>query len=392
METTLSSKPVHTARLLLLSLTAIAVTLTAVELVLRVGAINVHSVYDRVLFYTFPAFVDDGLGSVRYAPNSEIREVAVFGEQIDYDRRHRSNNLGFLDNIDYEPAEAGVYGVVFVGDSFTAGTGGYPWVPELRKRVHNGQSTRIYNLGVGSASIYHMDKLLASFKHEVGYSEVNVLLITDDFFRPFWRPVQHDNTLWFCPTEGETVDCSALRRPIIHQLSITDNADRLRAAAQEIYMAGRYPMYYTPSWLQQLRLYRIACDAYHRIRPNQANVIACPHLYYQHYRDYQKNQKYFQAMSVVQGWPAKFPDVKFRLFHIPEKSEVVVGKYTLDIANELRATNIDFVPLLKTCDWTVDLYYEHDTHLTPDGYRHLRDCVAQHLSYLDTEPAEHRLH
>lgn len=386
----MSPKLTRTFRSLLLSLTAIAVALTAVELALRADAINVHSIYDRVLFYTLPAFIDDGYGSVRYAPNAEIREVAIFGEQIDYDRRQRSNNLGFLDHLDYGPADAGTYGVVFIGDSFTAGSGGYPWVPELRERIHNPSSTRIYNLGIGSASIYHMDKLLASFEQQVGFQEVNVLVITDDFFRPFWRPVQRDGSLWFCPTEGERVDCSAWRRPIIYQMAPTDTVETLRARAQEIYATGRYPTHPAPSALQQFRLYRIACDAYHRIRPSQANEIACPHLHYHHYRSHEKNAQYIQAMSVVRGWPERYPGVKFRLFHVPEKSEVAVGKYTLDVADDLRATSIDFVPLLETCRWTIDMYYEHDSHPTLDGYRHLRDCVAPHLSHLDTEPSDRR--
>lgn len=366
-------------RSLLLSLVAVALTLAAAELALRAAGIGAYSVYDRVLFYTFPAFVDDGLGSVRYAPSTDIREVAIFGDHIDYDQTYSSNNLGFFDSIDYVPAEPGVYGIAFIGDSFTAGTGGYPWVPELRAHLADPNSTRIYNLGVGSSSIYHLDRLLAGFEQQVGFDEVNVLVISDDFYRPFWRPVQHDEALWFCPTPGEAVDCSSHRRPIIHRLSLDDTTAELRARAQDIYASSRHPLYYTPSLLQQLYLYIMACDAYHRVWPNEANVAACPHLYFQYYRDYKKNEKFLKALDVLRSWPAKYPGVKFRLLHIPEKSEVAIGRYTLDVRDDLRETGIDFVPLLETCDWTIDMYHKHDVHFTRDGYRQLRDCVAEVL-------------
>jgi len=380
----------HILRLFFLSLTATVLALAAAELALRASGIGGYSVYDRVLFYTFPAFVDDGSGSVRYAPNTVIREVAIFGDQIDYDTTYSSNNLGFLDSVDYGPTGPDVHDVVFIGDSFTAGTGGYPWGPDLREHLTDPHATRIYNLGVGSFSIYHIDRLLSGFTQEVDFEEVNVLVISDDFFRPFWRPVQHDDALWFCPTAGEKVDCSAHRPPIIHRLSLNDTPAALRARAQDIYTASRHPRHFTPSLWQQLNLYIIACDAYHRVRPAEANVAACPHLYYQFYRDYQKNDRYRGALDTLRALPEKHPGVKFRLLHIPEKSEVAIGRYTLDLRDDLRGTDIEFVPLLERCHWAMDMYYRHDMHFTRDGYRHLRDCVSENVPLTHRREAQIR--
>lgn len=379
MEAALKAAIPTTFRLLALTLVAIALALGAAELALRVAGIGAYSVYDRVLFYTLPAFVDDGQGGVRYAPNTTIREVAVFGDRIDYDTTYASNNLGFLDSIDYAPTASDVYDVIFLGDSFTAGTGGYPWVPELRSYLADTQSTRVYNLGIGSASIYHLDRLLDEFKKEVNFDEVNVLVISDDFYRPFWRPVQRGNVMWFCPTAGETVDCSARRRPIIHRMSSNDTPTQLLSRAQDIYAASRYPNHFTPSILQQLHLYTLACDAYHRIRPAQSNVGPCPHLYYQYYYERAKNEKYRNAVETIRAWPGKFPGVKFRLLHIPEKSETAIGRYTLDVQEDLHGVAIEFVPLLETCSWTRNMYNKHDSHFTRAGYQHLRECVAKKI-------------
>lgn len=380
MGTTLISRLPRAFHTLLLSLAAVGFTLAATELTLRISGIGAYSVYDRVLFYTFPAFVDDGLGSVRYAPRAVIREVAIFGAHIDYDRQYSTNNLGFLDSVDYTPADPDVHDVVFIGDSFTAGTGGYPWVPDLRKRLADPTSTRIYNLGVGSASIHHIDKLLSSFRQQVGFDEVNILVISNDFFRPFWRPIQRDDSLWFCPTQGLLEDCSSYRRPIIHRLSPDETAEDLRARATEIYTASRGQLYFTPSTLQQFHLYTLACDAYHRLRPSVTNLPACPHLYYQYYRNYEKNPQYHEALDIIRSWPEKYPGVRFRLLHIPEKAEAAIGRYTLEIGDDLRGTNIEFVPLLEKCRWTKDMYYKHDLHPTIEGYRHLRDCVAENIT------------
>lgn len=379
MEAALKAAITAIFRLLALSVVATALALGAVELALRAAGIGAYSLSDRVLFYSLPAFVDDGLGSVRYAPSTTIREVAVFGDRIDYDTTYSSNNLGFLDSVDYTPTPAGVYDIIFLGDSFTAGTGGYPWVPELRDHFADPQSTRVYNLGIGSASIYHLDRLLDGFKKEVDFDEVNVLVISDDFYRPFWRPVQRDDALWFCPTAGEPVDCSTHRRPLVHRLSASDTPAQLLSRAQDIYGASRHPARSTPSILQQLHLYIIACDAYHRLRPAEANVTACPHLYYQFYREHKKNEKYRKALATLLAWPAKFPGVKFRLLHIPEKSETAIGRYTLDLGGDLKGVDIEFIPLLETCLWTLDMYNKHDMHFTRAGYRHLRDCVAKNV-------------
>ena len=86
---------------------------------------------ERVALFTSPNWVAPGRG-VRWAADTPIRTLAVYGDRIPYDVRFETNDLGYIDHRDYgvESAVPVADRWAFVGDSFTAGYhGGDPWVP-----------------------------------------------------------------------------------------------------------------------------------------------------------------------------------------------------------------------------------------------------------------------
>lgn len=354
---------------------SVTLTLVGAEWVLRLAGVGYYSLHDQVLFYTFPAFVGDAQTGVRYAPNTSIREVAVYGDQIDYDVVQHSNNLGFYDDIDYQRAPEPVRDIVVIGDSFTAGSGGFAWVAGLRPGLAPGSA--IYNLGVGSASVHHFLPLLSSFARDIPFDEVNIVVISNDFFRPFWLPVQKQDALWFCPGFNQPYDCSSMRRPLIHRLDSEDSHRKLLEKAAAIYANSRQSGSDKPAYLRRLNLYTVFCDALSDYLPRQTNVAICPHLKVHYYPSYVKDQIYRDSVERIKALPGKFPGVKFRVLHMPEKGEVVLGEYGLDIAADIADANIEYVSLLRECAWDRRDFYKHDGHPNMSGYAKLRDCVGR---------------
>jgi hypothetical protein len=177
----------------LVALTATLVTLVAAELLLRQTDVGAYSAQDRLLIFSHPSFVEDDAGALRYAANTTLREVAIYGDTIEYDTTTTTNSMGFIDRVDYPHEFNGGASLteLVLGDSFTAGAGGtQSWVARLDRPENDGKSPhrKFYNLGVAATGILHFERLLRSATRDLDYDAVNVAAIGNDFFRPLWRP------------------------------------------------------------------------------------------------------------------------------------------------------------------------------------------------------------
>lgn len=358
--------------------TAIGVT----ELALRLFNVAQYSLHDQILFYTLPAFSGDVETGVRYVPNATIREVAVYGDQIDYDVVQTTNNLGFYDNIDYLPTTDDRRNVVFIGDSFTAGSGGFSWLPQLREAALKNSHSNIFNLGVGSASVHHFAPLLDSFNNTIPFDEVNIIVIANDFYRPFWLPVQKEDALWFCRANGTLNDCSERTAPLIYGTTIDESQNSILERSRLIYRDRRGNKQKSASILTDSRIFTVFCDGVADVFTGDAVEHYCPHLKVRYLHSYTKNATYQHALAALLELPKTYPNVKFRLLYLPEKGDASNGRYALDLAQDFADNAFEFVPLLNKCGFTRRDYYPNDGHLTKDGYRKLRDCVGWNLGFL----------
>lgn len=362
-------------------LLSLAIALGTTEFALRLFNVAQYSLHDQILFYTLPAFSGDEETGVHYVQNATIREVAVYGDQIDYDVVQTTNNLGFYDNIDYRPTTDGRRNVVFIGDSFTAGSGGFSWVPQLREAALKKSNSNIFNLGVGSASVHHFGPLLDSFKKSIQFDEVNIIVIANDFFRPFWLPIQKEQSLWFCRTNGSTNDCSSNTPPLIYGTTLDETQNSILEKSRVIYRNRRGKGQNTTSIITGSRIYTVFCDGVADVFPGDAVERYCPHLKVRYLHRYTKNNTYNQALTALLELPRAYPNVKFRLLYFPEKGDASNGNYALDLEQDFSENAFEFVPLLGLCGFTRQDYYPNDGHLTKDGYGKLRDCVGRILGY-----------
>ena len=159
-----------------LLLGSLLVCVVITELGLRLTSIGIYSQNYRVLMYSIPSFTQTSRYAIRYKPNIAIRTVAVYGDQIDYDVTNTTNNLGQYDNVPYQKTADSIRDIVFVGDSFTSGSGGTkPWVTTLREQL-NRSDIALYNLGVSATSVQHFYYMLKEFEKEIPFDEVNECL------------------------------------------------------------------------------------------------------------------------------------------------------------------------------------------------------------------------
>lgn len=185
---------------LLLLIVTTFICLLVAELMLRMTPIGSYSLKQRVLFYSKPAFLALDGQAVSYQPNTEIRSVAVYGDQIDYDTTKKTNNLGFYDQLDYHKTADGIKDIAFIGDSFTSSSGGnQPWVIGLRENIQR-DDIQLYNFGVSATGLTHFHYLLKHLLSEdkVTLDEVNLMVISNDFFRYIWYPLSTEDGVRLC--------------------------------------------------------------------------------------------------------------------------------------------------------------------------------------------------
>lgn len=370
--------------LLLLAVTTFICLLVA-ELILRMTPLGSYSLKQRVLFYSQPAFFELDGHAVSYQPNTEVRSVAVYGDQIDYDTTKKTNNLGFYDQMDYYKAKDGFKNIAFIGDSFTSSSGSNePWVAELRKNIKK-DDIRLYNFGVSATGLTHFHYLLRHLlsQDKVALDEVNLMVISNDFFRYIWYPLTTKEGVRLCRGgEINKEECSK-QALTMHSIDISDNREQVLKKAKSIYARNsKLSDDYRTSFIKRTRLLNLICDALIKAQGLDSKVISmCPHLERLKKQTYQKNLLFRESVRAIIRMTQEFPDIKFRVYHIPEVGEVVNKQYSnLRLRQEMKHIGIDYVPLLSECEWNRSMYHKHDGHPNDVGYKNLANCMAKFIN------------
>jgi hypothetical protein len=142
----------------------------------------------RFLYISPHAFQNRTEAVWTYQPNTSIREVAVYGVPslfrerprmiIEYDCTMKSNNLGFLQERDIGTDEMST---VVIGDSFTEGQGGCPWVDRLQARRPDDPILNAGLMGTGFAQWVRVLEFLQ--QQGVKIERILAIAISNDFKR-----------------------------------------------------------------------------------------------------------------------------------------------------------------------------------------------------------------
>ena len=364
-----------------------SVLLVGAELVLRQTSIASFSLNRGFLFATPPSLVSTSNQAVKYQSNVDIREVAVFGDHIEYDITSRTNDFGFYDTVSYAQAPAGKTGVAFLGDSFTAGSGGNkPWVSTLRESA-NRSDLNLYSLGVSGTGLLHFEKLLEHANQALSLDVVNIMLITDDFFRPLWFPHSTTEGMFFCHPDTETDRCIKAD-PKMFRIRLDETRQEIIERTKEKYDFRDIDKDSNRVFHQRLRLFNLFCHTAFTVTQSleslQSIAKTCPQLRLYHTLRYKRGELYKISADVLARLPANFPNLKFRVFHMPQKSEVYGGEYSLDIQTVVQEAGLEYIPLLEVCQWSLPMFHINDGHPNDIGYSKISECMKDYLPEPDS--------
>lgn len=371
------------ANIILLAVSIIICLLLA-EMAIRI--LFSRSEYNsRFLFWSSPHFVLDEQGAVRYFPNEDVREIAVYDRSIEYDTRYHTNNMGLIDTVDYAEAidddEKNTH-IALVGDSLAAGSGATPWIPVLREEVQaENPAVHLYNLGVAGAGIEHFYQLLKSIAHHIHFTDIVILAISNDFQRPFWRPLTSPTEIRFCPfQEGDEV-CSK-RLPVARVVDFGVNEAQVTALVTDVVNkraerdAARNVQGIIPKitgWMRKSRLFDLVYSLYNDLPLFAAGEQA------QRVSGALKRIVEKESLQMLAKVRDQFPDANIYFVHLPEKQEVQSNRYDLEIREAVEALGMDYFPALQQCSWTMGMFYLHDPHPNERGYKNITRCVRDYL-------------
>lgn len=328
---------------------------------LGIGEIAVRSLglgqnFQRSLLFSSPTWQQDAENAIRYLPNRKIRTVAVYNANIEYDVQFRTNNLGFIDHVDYvRDSVSNRKHYAFVGDSFTAGYhGGEPWVPQLRDRVRD-RNTGIYNLGIDGTGVEHFSRLLKSVDLQLSFTTIVIVAISNDFRRNYWYPRVQGNDIGFCREKVDPPECGPIAR-IIPQ-------DSAVAEVQKIAKQMADDREEDIGISRQSRLLAL-------FRQIKRNLFDQPVYSEKHVE---------RSLLLLKEIRDAFPLAEIHLVHLPQKEEVAMGAYLLDFGGRVEGTGIRYFPALKQCNWSGDMYFKHDAHPNGAGYKNISSCVSNYL-------------
>ena len=342
---------------LLLAAFSFALALAAAEAALRLAAPHLGRPYEPLLFLSHAPRLDEA-GAVRFAPRQSMRMVVMFSDEVEVDARFATNNVGLVDPRDYVPGPAKRRRYAFVGDSYAAGVeGDRPWVAALRDRT----GIEAHALGVSATGILAFERMLRSHLASFPSSDVVIVAISDDFLRPLWRPLAAGDEMRLCPAAQGDAEC--MRRPPTASLIALDTpASELVARARGFLEQRESERSGLRSLLRHSRVLMLARTAARQwmLREDRGPVLE-------------------ESIAALGRVRLAYPGARIRLVHVPDRGETARGTYDLALRGPVESAGIEYLPVLGTCPWSVELYFPRDNHPNPAGYEALGRCVGAML-------------
>ena len=332
----------------LLLIVSTVVTLIIVEIILRLflGDVLYSGSSYRKLYYSKPTFELTPNGAVHYAANVPLRSLAVYYNRFEYDTSHHTNNMGFISERDYRKEDK--RGVLFLGDSFTAGVGSSkPWLPRLDSKYAN---VNLYSFGVTGTGQENFYRLFENYKDSLNFDTVVIISISDDLSRKLWYPLAVKDKLYFCREKSTKEQCTK-NYPIMTLIDY--NIDReLLLAPDELYLKKAYRFL-------KSRLHSTVNKSDEKKKEYVAPTTT--------------DIRYIADIKALADRIGK----KVIFIHLPEKGEVESGEYRYDIAQDLKELGIAYYPVLKTHTWDMSLFHGNDGHPNDKGYGYISSIVEE---------------
>lgn len=338
-------------------LISIGLAIIVGELMLRLSFFKISPILNGVYFSEHPQQFRDQHTAFGYEPFSNNREGAVYSDYknawVEYDVVFSVNNAGLVQRRAINAAEQYT---VLVGDSFMHGLGSRPWFYDLEESL---PSLPLANLGVPGTGVQHWSRAVDWFEQlHAPVKKVGVILITDDFFRPYWIARRSERGVAFCYRD----ECGNVF--IKHQ-----DVDP-QTLIQQWYEEPRWGPADTEWMREKLRALVV------KLRLGQLAISLKRSLMASKARDYfELNKNSF--IELVEAHTLAF------VLHLPEKQEALSNKWSsesIEARTFLKANGVNYIDGMEVCRLTGDDFYRADDHPNTIGYAKMRHCVTNLLA------------
>lgn len=313
----------------------------------------------RYLFYSPNAVRDlvDGLWT--YNPNTEIRSIASYslppkGAWIEYDCKFKTNKFGLI-NTNYTNQDE--VDLLVLGDSFTEGQGGCPWLTE--ESISKDNSLRgkvILNGGLMGTGVLAFEKLTDWLESQIKIKNIIVIAISNDFKRKlppenFWSKDQKclnnyecDNTNYWWGLIPDASKEEILQKTAIRS-KLRNNPD---------------------SWGDSLEYFSMTYRSVSALKKIFSSKMDSP-------EKNTNNTEYEDSLKALIRLRSKYPEMKLLL--VEQRDEVgILGRENLDTKAVLEMLSFHKIAY-DLCSLGIGDYMPIDGHPNPDGYKKLRNCL-----------------
>lgn len=322
----------------------------------------------RYLYFSKDPVRDIASGLWTYTPNSNVRSVASYylpikGAWIEYDCRFDTNSLGLIDTNFNNENEIDW---LIIGDSFTEGQGGCPWLTKESIVDSSIGNKLIINgglMGTGVIDFLNLINYIESKKIKI--NNIMILAISNDFKRipikeGFWHNMNaclidlkcSNKDYWWALNDNESHSSILSKTNIrVAQRGFKDDFHSLID-----YYSFTYRFFLIiKSALVQYKNINIL-----NFHPNEFDEFNIESAFHDN----------FAALEMIR---ARYPQLKLIL--IPQRDEVgILGRENSDsliVTNYLHKQMINY----SECKIGISDYMKVDGHPNLTGYRKIFDCV-----------------
>jgi hypothetical protein len=296
-----------------------------------------------------------------YTPNSTLRSVAVYGLpasqefNIEYDCQTKINQFGLPG--EYYISRPNTPTVLVLGDSFTEGSGGCPWVGLVQQKLPNIDLLNGGLQGTGIESFQILYEFLLG--KGIKIDRIIIVAISNDFKR---KPRVWNQSELNCINDGN--DCEgALFQPIgldssyesmlarSEQISNTRFGLLTGEKAFKLWLSKNLYLY--KFWPEQLWPKRVESEEKSEIAPTENNIKAID---------------FFNSTGV-----------KYEILLIPQRDEVAKRMNNADsiaVNKLLTEKGVSY----SWCDLDRSDYMPLDGHPNRKGYEKVSDCLTKLLT------------
>lgn len=320
---------------------------------------------NRFLFIEPYSFENKSDNFWAYRENAEFQVAAVYdfgayGIFPEYQCTYRTNNLGLVQDTDFEP---GTKALLVMGDSFTEGHGGCPWFYNLEKELDD---LPVVNGGLQGTGFKQWVALLDYLRGRgVSTTGVVIIAISDDFFRPEYTWPQ--DYLGCLNLRGE---CDA--RNVWGPLERPGNTGHLISATEQRYRKHFSEKEDKSAFMHWMR---------HKLYIAKFGELVWSMLEAKSPRRRERELPSYTMEAIKTITTAV--EGNFRLILVPQRDEVglrALNNRSMIARAALKEAGIEW----SECKLTQGDYMKFDGHPNAGGYRKIRACASEAIWALNS--------